>query len=98
MSELAEIAASVAKALNLWASGKKEWYDDERGGYSLGMDGRAVFEDHWQVRCRDWLLANGQAISHHRPNETLIGSLYMVGPVGMTYARAIHALITARKE
>lgn len=56
MSELSDIAASVARALRLVDSKHgpdRAWEDDMD---CLFKSGSNVFESWWQVRCRDWLL------------------------------------------
>lgn len=55
MSELAEIAESVAIALGLNRSDKCWWEMDE----SLRFDGLNLYEPYWQVRCQQWLLEQG---------------------------------------
>jgi hypothetical protein len=78
MTELAAVAASVAKALGLgetYKISKSEggepvaWWADETdtrgmtGRIYLEADGSNLFAPYWQVRCRDWLLERG-AVYH----------------------------------
>lgn len=99
MDELADIAASVAQALELepfegltvsgWISG-----DD---GPSLRADGSYIFDSYWQVRCRDWLLERGffefveddTATWHEQDSQK---ELTIDCPAAEFAARAIHAL------
>lgn len=72
MSELSDIAASVARALKLILSPNatcwEEWLKKE-GMYSyLEKDGSNVFNQNWQIRCRDWLLQRGKL---HFGDETI---------------------------
>jgi hypothetical protein len=103
MSELEEIAASVAKALGLEpVSGSAyEGMWDSGTGYYLGPNWIGLFDEFWQARCRDWLHAQGYEIRSTLDAATL--KVTDVDPLGLDIiiqcpaaefcARAIHELM-----
>lgn len=101
MSELEQIAASVAKALGLVQSdgfGRAYVEDKEhplRGPF-IQSDGMNIFAIYWQIRCRDWLLEHGYLIKATSSNGVIarLGgpSIPLTCPASEFCARAIHAL------
>lgn len=103
----AEIAVSIAKALGL-REGVNHWTplpNENAETIPLLRDGSNLFDPHWQVRCRDWLLERGYVgmeASVYAPNHNefvgVIGHakpLVITCPAAEFCARAIHALTKA---
>jgi hypothetical protein len=98
----AEIAASVARALGLEDGPDFElntWIDQHHDpGCGLAMDGHNLFGEYWQVRCRDYLRAQGRfvtigpgdkhwAILENERSQDIV----LTCPASEFCARAIHA-------
>ena len=98
MTELEQIAASVAKALGLKeyeheAARRNYWTD---GKEAFRKDGDGLFNAHWQVQARDWLLERGWSMLQF-PDIGSIGghnkSIHLECPAAEFCARAIHELM-----
>ncbi len=104
MSELELIAASVAQALGLAEDGNYGWGERKYNGLCLYLSrsGLDVFNDHWQVRCRDWLLEQGYEMTVRPSGVHLLfrndgtnaptDSIFL-NPAAEFCARAIHELM-----
>ena len=112
MTTLPEIAASVARALDLQrispATASSEidirtgWRSED--GEWLWIDGSNLFDAYWQVRCRDWLLENGYLIALHPKPAAHVsfkdghGDYRYYGPASEFCARAIHEVMISSQN
>ena len=90
MTELEQIAQSVAQALGLKLE-VLNWIDAD--GYGLKRDGSNVFGEHWQVRCRDWLHEQGHTVTTSSYRGALALAFSIQCPAAEFCARAIHELM-----
>ena len=102
MTDLAEVAASVAQALEL------EDYDVESWGmppawYFLDKDGSNLTDPYWIWRCVEWLLAHGYCVCFEPRANRSHGAWHEVVQIDLDCpaaefpARAIHELMKERK-
>jgi hypothetical protein len=95
---LAEIAQSVAQALDLEEDGNhggwKVRTNRPNFQWHLALDGSNLFNAHWQVQCRDWLLERGHFLVFDPPPIKYheCGILTIECPAAEFAARAIHEL------
>ncbi len=102
MTELEQIAASVAKALGLEKNEMGYW----NASHCVRSDGSNVFNDYWQARCRDWLRQRGNIAlcggtqmqpefsSDFYPYDRSTAVINLHVPDAEFSARAIHELMT----
>ncbi len=101
MTELEQIAASVAKALDMTSNGHM-WITRERRAKTFAVDGRDIFDPEWQARCRDWLLERGYITfettkDNRKPIQVFFDGkgheINLAFPAAEFCARAIHELM-----
>lgn len=106
MTDLAEVAASVAKALELVPSVDPSylWEKDPSSRWNaVGFfaNGSNLTDPYWIWRCVEWLLAHGCDVwlTSIRPPELegMGRAFWLDCPVAEFPARAIHELMKERK-
>lgn len=98
MTELEQIAASVARALGLQLNATSHFWIGVGDKEILRVDGSDLFDDHWRCRCFDWLHSSGWDVciaehNHHHTAHKTEGNCWITCPAAEFPARAIHELI-----